>query len=186
MTQLLIENSLQEAAEMVHNLRECRKDLEYAGQLLVTSLKSSRKIFFAGNGGSAADAQHFAAELIGRFEKVNKLPGIALTTDTSILTALANDFSYDEVFSIQLEALGQPGDVFVGISTSGNSKNIVQAAQICRQLEIPVIGMTGADGGRLSELSEVTLKTPHTRTSRIQEGHAIMGHILFELIEESV
>jgi len=139
---------------------------------------------FAGNGGSAADAQHWAGELVSRFNFDRPgLPAIALTTDTSILTAIGNDYGYDYVFARQVEALGRSGDVFVAISTSGNSKNVLRAIDAARKADIKVIGFTGKSGGAMAELCDVCFRMPSNETPKIQEGHEIMGHLLCDLIE---
>ncbi len=158
---------------------------EVAG-LCEKAIKNSNKILLAGNGGSAADAQHIAAELVGRFEKERQsLAGIALTTDTSALTAIANDYGYDHVFSRQLSGLGREGDVFIGISTSGNSKNIVKAVEASKTLGITTIALTGK-GGQLQQLADYTLAIPSTRTAIIQECHIMLGHMLCSLIDNSL
>ena len=139
----------------------------------VRSLESGGKLIFFGNGGSAADAQHLAAELTGRYLRERRaLPAIALTTNTSCLTAIANDYSYDEVFSRQIDAVGTTGDVAIGISTSGNSKSVIQA-------------LTGSAGGKMQQIVDYSLSIPSEQTPRIQEAHILFGHILCEIIEES-
>lgn len=149
------------------------------------ALHSGNKILFCGNGGSAADSQHLAAELIGRYQKERRsLAAIALTTDTSILTAVANDYDYDAIFARQVEGLGRSGDVLIGISTSGNSKNVVKAIEMARSTGMHTIAFTGEGGGKLAELCDITLAIPSTVTARIQEMHILAGHIICELIEE--
>ena len=138
-----------------------------------------------GNGGSAADSQHLAAELICRFKKERRsLAGIALTTDTSALTAIANDYDFESVFARQVEGLGRTGDVLIGISTSGNSKNVVKAAEMARSIGMHTIAFTGEGGGKLAELCDITLAIPSNVTARIQEMHILAGHIMCEIIEE--
>lgn len=150
-----------------------------------TALAAGNKVLFCGNGGSAADAQHLAAELIGRFQKERRsLASIALTTDTSILTAVANDYGYDEVFSRQVEGLGRAGDVLIGISTSGNSANVVKAALKARDTGMHTIAFTGEGGGKLQDICDITLAIPSKVTARIQEMHILVGHIICELVEE--
>jgi D-sedoheptulose 7-phosphate isomerase len=150
----------------------------------VQALKRGNKLLFAGNGGSAADAQHWAGELVSRFYYDRPgLPGIALTTDTSILTAIGNDYGYDYVFARQVEALGQPGDVLYAISTSGNSRNIVRAIEAARAKGVQVIGFTGQGGGQMAELCDLCFRVPSGETPRIQEGHEALGHMLCALIE---
>jgi len=159
--------------------------IEKAALKIIQALENGNTIFFAGNGGSAADAQHLAAEFVGRFLRArNGLPAIALTTDTSALTAIANDFGYDQVFSRQLDALGKSGDVFVGISTSGNSKNVITAIEIAKQKQIQVIAFTGNKGGNMAELADIHLNIPTPVTARIQECHILMGHIICDLADE--
>ena len=149
------------------------------------ALKAGNKVLFCGNGGSAADAQHLAAELIGRFQKERRsLASIALTTDTSILTAVANDYGYDEVFARQVEGLGRSGDVLIGISTSGNSANVVKAALKARDTGMHTIAFTGEGGGKLNDICDITFAVPSKVTARIQEMHIMVGHIICELVEE--
>lgn len=149
------------------------------------ALKAGNKFLFCGNGGSAADAQHLAAELIGRFQKERRsLASIALTTDTSILTAVANDYGYDEVFARQVEGLGRSGDVLIGISTSGNSANVVKAALKARDTGMHTIAFTGEGGGKLKDICDITFAVPSKVTARIQEMHIMVGHIICELVEE--
>ena len=150
-------------------------------------LRSGGKVMACGNGGSAADAQHFAAELIGRFERERQeLAAIALTTDSSILTAVGNDYSYDEVFSKQVRGLGKPGDILLGISTSGNSKNVVKAIEAAKKLGMKIIALTGNGGGKIATLldsSDIHLCAPSTRTARIQETHLVLLHSLCDGVD---
>ena len=158
-----------------------------AVELCVESLRAGGKVMFAGNGGSAADAQHWAGELVSRFYYDRPgLAAIALTTDSSILTAIGNDYGYDYTFARQIEALGQEGDVFVAISTSGRSKNILRALDASEQKGVRVIGFTGAHGGDMAERCEVCFKVPSNETPRIQEGHEFIGHLLCALIESEI
>ncbi len=166
---------------------ELRAQITQAVALCVDALRAGRKILFAGNGGSAADAQHWAGELVSRFYYDRPgLPAIALTTDTSVLTAIGNDYGYDYTFARQIEALGQDGDVFVAISTSGRSKNILRALDAAEQKGVKVIGFTGVGGGDMAERCEVCFKIPSTETPRIQEGHEFIGHLLCGLIEAEI
>lgn len=155
--------------------------------LCVDSLKKGGKIWFAGNGGSAADAQHLAAELSGRFYLDRKsIPAEALHVNTSFMTAVANDYGYNQVFARLLEGCARQGDVLVAISTSGNSANIIEAVKAAKLMKVKVIAMTGATGGMLAELCDVLLNVPSTDTPRIQESHIMIGHILCENIEKEL
>lgn len=155
------------------------------GERCKQAVADGYKILLCGNGGSAADAQHLAAELIGRFVKERRsLAAVALTTDTSILTSIANDYSYDTVFERQVEGLGRAGDVLIGISTSGNSENVLRAMKKARDIGMHTIGLTGEDGGKLKSICDLTLIVPSRITARIQEMHILAGHIICELVEE--
>lgn len=152
--------------------------------MCTSSLLQGGKIMFAGNGGSAADAQHWAGELVSRFYYDRPgLAAIALTTDSSIITAIGNDYGYDYIFARQVEALGRPGDVLVLISTSGNSPNVVRAASAAAERDIRVIGFTGRGGGKLASMGDLCFRVPSDETPRIQEGHEFIGHMLCALIE---
>jgi D-sedoheptulose 7-phosphate isomerase len=154
-------------------------------QILLRALRAGNKIILFGNGGSAADSQHIAAELISKFRRDRgALPAIALTTDTSILTSIANDFSFDYVFSRQIEGLGEKGDVALGISTSGNSRNVINALRTANEMGIITIGFTGAEGGALKDHVDVCFHAPSQNTARIQEVHIAAAHTLCELIEQ--
>ncbi|WP_456431834.1 D-sedoheptulose 7-phosphate isomerase [Nitratifractor sp.] len=156
------------------------------GERMVRTLREGGKILLFGNGGSAADAQHIAAELTGRFKKERRgLPAIALTTDSSAVTAIANDYGYERVFVRQLEALVRPGDLCIGISTSGNSANVLLALERARELECATIGLSGRDGGRMSEVCDLNLIVPSDDTARIQEMHIMIGHILCGIVDEA-
>ena len=160
--------------------------IQKAASLLTQSLAQGRKILICGNGGSAADAQHFAAELTGRYKRERKgLAGIALSVDTSALTAIGNDYGFEFVFSRQVEALAQKGDVFFGISTSGNSANVLQAAKVARNIGCSIIGLSGRDGGKLNEICDINLIMPDNDTPRIQELHILVIHILCDIIEKA-
>ena len=157
------------------------------GSLLISSILSDHKILIAGNGGSAADAQHFAAELVGRFQRNRRaLPCIALTTDTSNITAIGNDFGFEQIFSRQVEALSNPGDVFIGISTSGNSANIIAAVEEARKRQMHTIGLLGRDGGVLKDKVDHAVVIPHDVTARIQEAHIFILHYWADMIERSI
>ena len=182
-----------EFGKTLANFKAMAEDAALRGQIVqavtlcVAALRAGNKIMFAGNGGSAADAQHWAGELVSRFYYDRPgLPAIALTTDTSILTAIGNDYGYDYTFARQIEALGQAGDVFVAISTSGRSKNILRGLDASVQKGVKVIGFTGADGGDMAERCEVCFKVPSSETPRIQEGHEFIGHLLCALIESEI
>lgn len=161
--------------------------IKQACDVLVNAYQQGHKALLAGNGGSAADAQHIAAELVSRFNFDRPgLPAIAMTTDTSILTAVSNDYGYNYLFARQIEAHGQPGDVFIGISTSGNSTNVLQALQTARENGLATIGLTGAGGGQMAGLCDFCLRAPAKDTPRIQECHILIGHILCHAVEETL
>ena len=162
--------------------------IKQAAQMIIQALEQGGKVAFCGNGGSAADAQHFASELIGQFQidERRPLPAIALTTDTSILTSLSNDFGYRHVFSKQVEALLQPGDVLVALTTSGNSPNCLEAVKAARERDVRTIALTGAGGGAIADMADLCIAVPVEQTARIQETHITIGHILCELIEEAL
>lgn len=155
-----------------------------AAELLAASLQGGGKVMFCGNGGSAADSQHLAAELVGRLVHDRRpLSALALSTDTSALTCIANDYSFDQVFSRQVQALGRPGDSLVAISTSGNSANVIAAVQAAQVIGMQTIGLLGRDGGRLRELCSACIVVPSPTTARIQEAHILIGHTLCGLVE---
>ena len=175
------------AATMAATAASCASEAEKAAHALASCLKKGGTAYFCGNGGSAADAQHLAAELAGRFYiERPAMAGVALTTNTSSITAIANDYGYEFVFSRQLEGLGKKGDVLVAITTSGNSKNILEAVKVARRLGIVVIGMTGEKGTDFAKLCDVALITPSDKTPRIQEGHIAMGHAICEETERAL
>lgn len=154
-------------------------------EVIVTAFKKGNKVLFCGNGGSAADAQHLAAEFSGRFYKDrDALPAEALHCNTSYLTAVANDYSYDVIYSRLIQGIGIKGDVLIGLSTSGNSKNIVAAFETAKQKGMVTMGFTGTDGGKMKDISDYLLNVPSTDTPRIQESHIMLGHIICELVEE--
>ena len=163
------------------------QDIYRVGKLLVDVLQNGRTIFWCGNGGSAADSQHLAAELVGRF-KLDRRPfrSVSLSTDSSVTTCIANDYSFDSIYSRQIEALGCPGDVVVCISTSGNSTNILSALQISNSMQIHSVGLLGRDGGKAKHLADHSIIVPSQSTARIQEAHILIGHCLCEFIEESL
>ena len=161
-------------------------DIKKACETAVATLKAGGKILLCGNGGSAADAQHIATELTGRYKtERGALTGIALTTDTSALTAIGNDYGYEFVFSRQLEALGREGDLLIAISTSGNSGNVIKALELARKIGIKTIGLSGRTGGAMNELCELNLVVPSNDTPRIQEMHIMIGHIICQAIDDA-
>lgn len=162
-------------------------ELEKASKLAVETLKKGNKILLCGNGGSAADAQHIAAELTGRYKTERRgLPAIALTTDTSALTAIGNDYGYNRVFDRQVEALVQKGDLLIGISTSGNSENVVNALKLAQELDCATIGFSGRDGGAMNSVCDINLVVPSDNTPRIQEMHILFGHIICQIIDNEI
>lgn len=176
--------SIQEREKMLSD-EQLMQHLEQAASLLLETYRNLQHVFIAGNGGSAADAQHFAAEMVGRFQR--ERPGlfaVALTVDTSALTAIGNDYGFESIFSRQLEALGREGDLFIGISTSGNSPNILKALAVARTRGIRTIALTGADGGHARQHSDLLLAVPASVTARVQECHILVLHVLCEIVED--
>lgn len=171
----------------IQNDTQLLKTAESIAQSCTQALNNGKKILFAGNGGSAADSQHLAAELLSRL-RYNRpgLPGIALTTDTSALTAIGNDYSFEYIFSRQVEALGQPGDVFIGISTSGKSPNIIRALNVARENKLLAIGFTGSYTATMQTTCDLLLSIPSKETPKIQECHILFGHIICSLIEDAL
>jgi D-sedoheptulose 7-phosphate isomerase len=156
-------------------------------EMVVQALVNGNKLLFAGNGGSAADCQHMAGEFVSRFMfDRNPLPAVALTTDTSILTAIANDYGYEQAFSRQVQGVAKAGDVLFAYSTSGNSPNIVKALQVARELQVATVGLTGASEGRMAPYCDQLLRVPSSCVPRIQEGHLLMGHTICEMVEQRV
>ena len=182
-----IQNSLEASRQMVEQClagQDLQAALVKAVNCCVNALKSGGKLMFAGNGGSAAEAQHFSAEMVGRFLKERKpLASVALSTDTSALTAIGNDYGYDQVFSRQVEALGRSGDVLIVLSTSGRSKNILAAMRAAAALGVATIAFTGREPREIGALADVVLNVPSSHTPQIQEGHLILGHLLCGLVE---
>lgn len=181
----IIQKRFKESAEVKNRfLKENLSRLLDVVKLISHCFEAGNKLFFFGNGGSAADAQHLAAEFVNRYIMDRPpLPAIALTTDTSILTSISNDFSFSEVFAKQLKALGKEGDVAVGISTSGTSPNIIKAFEVAKEMGMKTIALTGNDGGSLVKIADVSLIVPSSSTPRIQEVHILIGHVLCELVE---
>lgn len=158
--------------------------IQKIANMCVKTLKSNNKIILCGNGGSAADSQHLAAELVGRFRQDRKaIPAIALTTDTSIITSVANDYSFDSIFSRQIEAIGRPGDIVIVISTSGNSSNLIKVVETAKLIKIKSIGLLGKNGGTLKNMCDASIIIPGETSDRIQESHIMIGHIMCEIIE---
>ncbi len=184
----IIKAKIEESIEVKEALHQSQAaNIEKAAKLIIASLRGGGKILIFGNGGSAADSQHMAAELVGRFKKERAaMAAIALTTNTSTLTALANDYGYDATFSRQIEALGKEDDVAIGLSTSGNSKNVIAALNKAKSLKIKTIGLTGASGGAMKDICDVMITVGSKNTPRIQESHIMIIHILCELIEDSL
>lgn len=178
-------NSLQEHLETIQKLiDETLSQIHQSGQLICETLTSGGKVLLCGNGGSAADAQHIAAELVGCYEKQRRSwPAIALTTDTSALTAVSNDLGYEQVFARQVMGLAQPGDVLIAISTSGKSKNVLRAAEVARERGCKVIALTGATADPLASCCDITVAVPSTRTARVQEAHITIGHVWCEMVD---
>lgn len=162
-------------------------EIKEAGRIIIDAYKKKKKLILFGNGGSAADAQHIACELVGRFQKERKaLPAIALSTNTSSLTAIGNDYGYEETFARQVEAFTQEKDVVIGISTSGNSPNVLKALKVAKEKGAKTIGLSGKDGGKLKDIVDVCLKIPSDSTPRIQEAHITIGHIICSLVEKEL
>lgn len=186
----IIQNHLLQSAEIKRATAEqCSADILQAAQALTETLQSDSKIMLCGNGGSAADCQHIAAEFVSILSQTFLRPGlsaIALTTDTSFITANANDFGFDGIFERQVQALGRKGDALIGISTSGNSQNVWQAINLANESGIKTIALTGETGGKIAEVANITIKIPSTNTQFIQESHIAIGHILCELVEKSL
>lgn len=178
--------ALNEHLQCFERLSGIEEAVVSAAARLTAVLENGGKLLICGNGGSAADSQHFAAEIVGRFAKERQAwPAIALTTDTSILTAVANDYAFHQIFARQVEGIGSPGDLLIGISTSGNSENVIQAIKAAHHKNISTIALLGKHGGPISELAEWVIHAPATRTARIQEVHAFILHVWAEMIENT-
>jgi D-sedoheptulose 7-phosphate isomerase len=166
---------------------ELLQDIEKAASLVLEAYKKGKKTLLAGNGGSAADAQHIAAEFVSRFYIDRPgIPSLALTTDTSVITGIGNDYGYEKIFSRQLQGMGNEGDVFIGITTSGNSPNILEALDECKKRKIITIGLTGASGGKIADKCDLCIKVPSVETPRIQEAHILIGHIICCIVENEL
>ena len=182
-----IREYIQSTQQSFARLDTCAPSITEAANLIAKAVLSGRRVYLCGNGGSAADAQHIAAEFVGRFQKERRpLPALALTTDTSALTAIANDYAYDDVFARQLAAFGQENDVLIAISTSGNSANVIKACDIAKELGMKVVTLTGAGGGALASVANVAIHVPSDKTSHIQEMHIAVGHMLCGFTEDSL
>ena len=184
----LIQTSLRESITVkTAVLQQMTPAIEEAAQMLIECYRGGHKVLICGNGGSAADAQHFAAEMVGRFLKERRpLPTIALHTNTSTLTAIGNDYGYEQTFTRPLAAHGQPGDLLIAISTSGNAANVCAAVALARQMQMHTIGLTGHPGGRLAQLVHLLLAVPSVSTPRIQEAHTTIIHLLCQAVEETL
>ena len=176
-----------ETKRAIYNNRELMQLIKEVAKVTIEAYKRGNKTLIAGNGGSAADAQHIAGEFVSKFYFDRPgLASIALTTDTSIITAIGNDYGYEKLFSRQVQANGVEGDVFIGISTSGNSKNIVEALKECKDKGIITVGLTGESGGAMKELCDYCICVPSNETPRIQESHILIGHIICAVVEEEI
>jgi D-sedoheptulose 7-phosphate isomerase len=162
------------------------ENIEFAAKMCITGIKDGKKILICGNGGSAADAQHIAAEIVGRYKTERYgLPAIALTTDTSILTSISNDFGFQHIFDRQVQALANEGDILIGISTGGSSINVINALKLAKTKKCKLIGFSGKNGGEFNHLCDLNLIVPSQDTARIQEMHILIGHVICQLIDES-
>ena len=183
----IFEKSLQQHMEAFGRLAATEDDVAKAASICADAIAKGKKVIFCGNGGSAADSQHIAAELVGRLvDDRRALPALSLTTDTSALTCIANDYGYDHVFARQLSGVGQAGDVLIAISTSGNSANILNAVETAKSMDIQSIGWLGKDGGKLAQQVDLPLIAPSNITARIQEIHIFWGHVICALIEKQL
>ncbi|MGH8200580.1 MAG: D-sedoheptulose-7-phosphate isomerase [Steroidobacteraceae bacterium] len=183
----IFQRGLQEHLRLFESLAPLAADIARAGELIAAALRDGRKLMLCGNGGSAADCQHIAAELAGRFVNDRRpLAAVALSTDTSTMTCIANDYTFDEVFSRQVMGLGVRGDCLLAISTSGKSRNVIRAVEVARAAGVHVIGLLGKGGGALREQCDVSLVMPSDTTARIQEAHIFIGHTLCALVEEAL
>lgn len=181
----IIDKSIDEHLFAIENIRKVKAELQLCAEKIVETSRKNRTVYLCGNGGSAADCQHFAAELTGRFERERRgYPAVSLTTDTSALTAIGNDYGFDRVFSRQLESVSRSNDMLICFSTSGNSQNIVLASKIARENGMFTAAFLGRDGGQLRDLVDLPIIVPSHRTARIQECHILMVHLICELIDD--
>jgi D-sedoheptulose 7-phosphate isomerase len=186
-TYSILQKSVDEHISVSGSISILLPQISKVASIILDAFAKGNKLLIFGNGGSASDAQHIAAELVGRFIKERAgLPVIALNTDTSILTSVGNDYGYENIFSRQIEALSQPGDVVMGISTSGNSQNVVKALKIASTLNCHTVGLLGKDGGEIKEITDINIIVPSESTARIQEMHILIGHMLCEAIDNSI
>jgi D-sedoheptulose 7-phosphate isomerase len=186
-TSNLFDKALAAHRQAFDSLAALRPDLTAAAEAATDAVRDGGKVMFCGNGGSAADAQHLAAELVGRLVKDRRaLPGLALSTDSSALTCIANDFGYDEVFARQVQGLGRAGDVLIAISTSGNSMSVIRAVEVAKPMGIMTVGFLGRNGGQLRRLVDVPIVVAAEETARIQEAHIFLGHVLCSLVEQGL
>lgn len=175
---------IDKTSETIRQLHSIENDIDAFASMVYETLEAGNKVIFCGNGGSAADSQHLAAELMGRFLKDRSpLPALALTVDTSALTAIGNDYGYEQVFARQLRGIGQKGDLLVGISTSGNSANVVNAFHVANTMDIKTVAMTGERVSAMSNLADLTIYAPSTETNHIQECHITIGHLVCKIVE---
>ena len=182
-----IENKIDIIISNFEKLKSLSSEIEEIASICINTIQAGHKIMFCGNGGSASDAQHLTAELVVKYKKVrHAIPAISLTTDTSILTAIGNDIGAGEIFAREVEALGKSGDLLIGISTSGNSENIIKAVETAKKNNIKTIALTGKDGGKIKNLADKTLRVPSDVTNNIQEMHIAVGHMICEIIENEL
>jgi D-sedoheptulose 7-phosphate isomerase len=182
-----ITESIEKHLSAVKSIEKMEDIIQLAADSIIKAIKNGNKVLFFGNGGSAADSQHIAAELVGRYKKERRgLPAVALTTDTSVLTAIGNDYSIQRVFSRQVEALAVKGDIAVGFSTSGKSQNVLEAIQTAREYGCYTIGFLGGSGGEIKDAVDLPLVVPSFDTPRIQECHILVGHIICEIVENGI
>lgn len=186
--QMLVETGLKEAARLQSEMAHGQTGLIVrAAELVSAAINTGKKVIWFGNGGSATQAQHMAAEFVGRFQKERRaLPAISLTENMASVTAIANDYAYEQIFSRQLQGLAQVGDIVIGLSTSGNSPNVLEALRAARTMKLTTIGLTGSSGGQMGGLCDLCIRVPSTSTARIQELHLTIGHLLCALIEDSL
>jgi D-sedoheptulose 7-phosphate isomerase len=187
MKEMILEELTAHQETIAKTIKTMQEDIFRACEMIVHTLQNGNKVLIFGNGGSAADAQHIAAELTGRYKSERRgLPGIALTTDTSALTAIGNDYGYDRVFDRQVEALAREGDLLIGISTSGNSGNVINALKVGKELGCKSLGLSGKDGGQMNDVCDLNLVVPSSDTPRIQEMHILIGHTLCQAVDDSI